>query len=156
MKYIIFTLLFFLSACSLKNYDHSSAKLITIKTAKLKFSDLGYVKNSADSVRLELFVAGQNVQNIEINNLICLNEGCMTKSSFNSEYLSENYPDIILQNIVLGSTIYDKKNLQKNEDGFEQRIQNNDVDILYRVTPNEHYFKDKKNKILFKIKDIEK
>ncbi|MDF1884172.1 hypothetical protein JHD49_09490 [Sulfurimonas sp. SAG-AH-194-C21] len=154
MKYILIGLLFLLSACSIKNYPHSASKLIIIKTAKLKFSDLGYVKNSGDSVRLELFVAGQNIQNIEINHLICLNEGCMVKSSFNSEYLSENYPDTILQNIVLGQAIYNKKNFAKTLDGFEQKIQNEYVDILYKVSLNEIYFKDKKNKILFKIKDI--
>ncbi|MDF1877216.1 hypothetical protein JHD47_05240 [Sulfurimonas sp. SAG-AH-194-L11] len=150
----MFILLFFLSACSIKNYTHSASKLIIIKTAKLKFADLGYIKHTNDAIRLELFVAGNNMQNIEINNLICLNEGCMVKSSFNSEYLSQNYPDTILQNIVLGHTIYDKKNFQKTADGFEQKIQNIDVNIYYKVSANEIYFKDKKNKILFKIKDI--
>jgi len=154
MKYILIVVLFFLSACSIKNYTYSSSKFIIIKTDKLKFSDLAYVKNSANSVRLELFVAGNNIQNIEINSLICLNEGCMLRSNFNSEYLSENYPDTILQNIVLGQVIYDKKNFKKIGYGFEQKIQNSNVDILYKVTQNEIYFKDKKNKILFKIKDI--
>ncbi len=154
MKYILITVLFFLSACSIKNYTHSSSKFLIIKTDKLKFSDLAYVKNSANSVRLELFVAGNNIQNIKINNLICLNEGCMLRSSFNCKYLSENYPDTILQNIVLGQVIYDKKNFKKIDHGFEQKIQNSNVDILYKVTENEIYFKDEKNKILFKIKDI--
>ena len=154
LKSTLFLLLMF-TACTLSPYTHSSSKLIIIKTDKMKFADLGYVKQRDKAVRVELFVAGQNVQNIEINNLICLNDGCMRKGSFNSEYLNENYPDTILQNIVLGAPIYDKKNLQKNENGFEQKIHNSDVDILYKVTPKEHYFKDKKNKILFKIKDIQ-
>lgn len=152
--YILLTLLFFLSACSVKEYKYTSPKLITIKTNKLKYSDLAYVKNSVNAVRLELFTGGQNIQNIEINHLICLNEGCMTRSSFNSEYLNENYPDTILQNIVLGQVIYAKKNFLKTDDGFEQRIQNSDVDILYRVNQNGIYFKDRKNTILFKIKDL--
>jgi len=155
LKSSIFCLLLTFSACSIGEYTHSNSKLIIIKTDKMKFADLGYVKQRDKSIRLELFVAGQNVQIIEINHLICLNEGCMLRSNFNSEYLSENYPDTILQNIVLGTPIYNKKNLQKNEDGFEQKIQTSDVDILYRVTSKEHYFKDKKNKILFKIKDIQ-
>ncbi|MDF1878781.1 hypothetical protein JHD46_03910 [Sulfurimonas sp. SAG-AH-194-C20] len=154
MKYIILILAFFLSACSMKNYTHSTSKIITIKTSKLKFSDLAYFKNTNNSVRLELFTAGINVQNIEINNLICLNEGCMLRSSFNSEYLNENYPDTILQNIFLGQAIYDGLNFTKTTDGFIQKIQNKDVDIHYKVSSNEIYFKDKKNKILFKIKDI--
>ncbi|SFV51573.1 Putative lipoprotein [hydrothermal vent metagenome] len=154
IKYSIFILLFFLSACSITSYEHSQSKFITIKTKILKFSDLGYIKNTDNSVRLELFVAGNNIQNIEINNLICLNEGCMLRSSFNSEYLSENYPDTILQNIVLGKPVYEGKNFKKIGYGFEQKIQNSDVDILYKVSTVEIYFKDIKNKILFKIKDI--
>jgi len=156
MKYIIIFILFFLSACSVKNYTHSKSKVITIKTAKLKFSDLGYVKNSENSIRLELFVAGTNIQNIEINNLICLNEGCMLKNSFNSEYLNKNYPDTILQNIILGKTIYNAKNLLKTDDGFIQKIENSEVNIYYRVNSKEIYFKDKKNKILFRVKDVKK
>jgi len=154
MKYILLIILSFFTACSLKNYTHSESKIIIIKTPHLKFSDLAYVNSTDDSVRLELFVAGTNVQNIEINHLICLNEGCMIKSSFNKEYLNENYPDTILQNIVLGKFVYDAKNLKKTSDGFEQNIKNQDVNIYYKVTHNEIYFKDKKNKILFKIKDI--
>ncbi|MDQ7042865.1 MAG: hypothetical protein Q9M34_04970 [Sulfurimonas sp.] len=154
MKLILLLLMMFLSACSIKNYEHSNSKLFIIKTDKLKFADLGYLKHSDDSLRLELFVAGNNIQNIEINHLICLNEGCMSKSSFNSEYLSQNYPDTILQNIFLGNTIYDNENFQKTTDGFEQKIQNKYVNILYKVSADEIYFKDKKNKILFKIKDI--
>ncbi len=154
MKYILLVILTFFTACSLKNYTHSESKIIIIKTPHLKFSDLAYVKSTEDSVRLELFVAGTNVQNIEINHLICLNEGCMIKSSFNKEYLNENYPDTILQNIVLGKSVYDTKNLKKISNGFEQKIQNSHVNIFYKVTHNEIYFKDKKNKILFKIKDI--
>ena len=70
VKYNIFILLFFLSACSITNYKHSKSKFITIKTKILKFSDLGYIKNTDNSIRLELFVAGNNIQNIEINNLM--------------------------------------------------------------------------------------
>ncbi len=154
MRFLLLSLLLLFSACSIKNYEHSTSKFIVIKTAPLKFADLGYVQSSANAVRLELFVAGSNVQNIEINHLICLNEGCMRKSSFNATYLNENYPDTILQNIVLGKAIYDKKNFQRTEEGFMQIIKNSDVDILYKVSSTEIYFKDKKNKILFKIKDI--
>jgi len=143
-----------LSGCSIKNYDHSSSKLIIVKTQKLKFADLGYVKHSDNAVRLELFVAGSNVENISINHLVCLNEGCLSKSRFNEEYLNASYPDSLLQNIILGHTIYDEKNLMKKDDGFEQVIENKNVEILYRVGASGIYFKDRKNRILFKIKDI--
>lgn len=104
---------------------------------------------------MELFVAGHAVQKIEINHLICIDEGCMSKRSFNEEYLFKTYPEEILQNILLGLEIYDGKNRVKTDDGFEQRISTKDIDIVYSVTVSKIAFKDKKNKIIFKIKDIQ-
>jgi hypothetical protein len=146
--------LFFIS-CSIKHYEHSKSKLISIKTPKLKFSDLAYVKGDEDALRVELFVAGHLVESIEIAHLICVKEGCLSKGIFNSEYLNSSYPDNILKNIILGHQIYDGKNIIKNRDGFEQTIKSEDVDIVYRVRDSSIYFKDRKNRILFKIKDIE-
>jgi len=144
----------FLSACSLKNYAHTESKVVIIKTPKLKFSDLAYIKHTGNAVALELFVAGKQVQSISIDYLICVDEGCMSKSSFNSEYLNSAYPDEILQNIILGKPIYGKRNFFKSSSGFEQSIQSESVDISYRVNTHEIYFKDRKNRIIFKIKDI--
>jgi len=144
----------FLSACSLKNYAHTESKVVIIKTPKLRFSDLAYIKHTENAVALELFVAGKLVQKISIDYLICVDEGCMSKKGFNSEYLNSAYPDEILQNIILGKPIYEKKNFLKNSEGFEQKIQNDSVNISYRVNAHEIYFKDRKNRIIFKIKDI--
>lgn len=154
MRYILLLPLLLFSACSIKEYRHAASKIIIIKTPKLKYSDLGYVKNSEDAVSLELFVAGNMVQNIEINYLVCVNEGCMSKSSFNEEYLHKSYPDKLLQNIALGRPIYGKRNLVKSEDGFEQYIKDEDVNIKYRVDSHVISFKDRKNSILFKIKEL--
>ena len=154
IKYIVLVLLFLVSGCSVKEYMHTKSKIITIKTPKLKYSDLGYVKNSEDAVSLELFVSGTMVQNIEINYLICVNEGCMSKGSFNEEYLNVNYPNELLQNIALGKPIYNGKNLVRNSYGFEQYIKDDNVNIKYRVDAKEIRFKDRKNSILFKIKEL--
>jgi len=155
MKYIIlvFTLIF--SACSVKNYEHTSSKIFIIKSPKLKFADLGYIRNSEESLELELFVAGKAIEKITLNHLICNSEGCMSKSGFNEDYLSAHYPDDTLQNILLGHPIYDALNRVQTADGFEQRVVTRHVEIIYRVNPHAIYFKDKKNNILFKIKDTE-
>lgn len=150
---LIFTLIF--SACSVKNYEHTSSKIIIIKSPKLKFADLGYIRNSNKSLELELFAAGQAIEKITLNHLICTSEGCMSKSGFNKDYLSAHYPDDLLQNILLGRAIYDAKNRVQTADGFEQLIQTRHVEILYRVNPHAIYFKDTKNNILFKIKNTE-
>ena len=144
----------FFSACSIKNYEHTDTKIVIIKSPKIKFSDIGYVRHTSDAIELELFIAGHVFQKIHINHMICMNEGCMSKSSFNEDYLNESYPTTLLQNIILGHKIYGGKNLLKTDDGFKQLIKNSDVNIKYRVNSQEIFFKDSKNHIIIKMKDI--
>jgi hypothetical protein len=141
------------SACSTKNFDITKTKVIIIKSPKLKFADLGYIRNLDDSIELELFVAGKSIEKISINHLICVSAGRMTKSGFNKDYLNESYPSDTLQSILLAKPIYDGKNRVQTLDGFRQNIKNNSVDITYKVTSNTVFFKDRKNRIIFKIKD---
>ncbi|QOY54377.1 hypothetical protein HUE87_10925 [Candidatus Sulfurimonas marisnigri] len=153
MKYILLISIFFLSACSIKNYEHTQTKIIIIKSPKIKFSDLGYIRNSNENIELELFIAGKAVEKISVNHLICVSEGCMSKSGFNEDYLNSSYPDEMLQNILLAREIYGGKNIIKTVDGFEQNIQDTHVDIQYKVGLHVVFFKDRKNNIIFKIKD---
>ncbi|QOP46384.1 hypothetical protein [Sulfurimonas paralvinellae] len=156
MKYFLVVALLFFSACSVKNYEHTTTKIVTIKTKKFRFSDIGYIRNTDDALQLELFMAGTVVKRIEINHLICVSdEGCISKKSFNEAYLSSAYPENILQNILLGRKIFNGSNFEKSSFGFTQRILTQEVEISYRVTPKEIYFKDRKNHILFKIKDVQ-
>ncbi|MBL0707936.1 MAG: hypothetical protein JJW00_02715 [Sulfurimonas sp.] len=154
MRYLLLIAVLLFSACSIKNYDKTQTKIIIIKSPQLKFADLGYIRNSAKSVELELFSAGVSIQKVRINYLICVDEGCMSRSSFNQKYLNKTYPSDILQNILLSKAIYDGKGMLKKQDGFLQKIKNNDVDITYKVGSKSTFFKDKKNKIILKIKDI--
>jgi hypothetical protein len=153
-KYISIAFVLIFSACSIKNYEHTQSKIVTIKTKNLKFSDIGYIRNSSDDVELELFEAGNSAFKVSIDTFICTNDGCMSKSSFNEEYLSENYPADILQNIILGKPIYNGKNLSRNAFGYEQNILTQEVNIHYQVNANQIYFKDSKNNILIKIKEL--
>ena len=150
--FLVFVLLF--SACSIKEYKQTRSKLIIIKSPKIKFADLGYVRNSETDVELELFMAGRCIKKIKINKLICVDEGCMTRGSFNEEYLSASYPDNLFQHIVLGMPIYNLQNLKNTQEGFSQKIKNKDVDIKYKVNSKQIFFKDKKNNIIFKIKEL--
>ena len=79
----------------------------------------------------------------------------MSKNGFNEDYLNSAYPETILQNILLGHEIYDGKNRVRTDDGFEQNIEDANVNIVYKVSSNVIFFKDRKNKIIFKIKDTE-
>jgi len=153
MKYLLLFITLFFTACSVKNYEKTETKIIIIKTEKLKFADLGYVRNSADAVELELFVAGKSVFRVAFDSGVCTHDGCMSRSAFNENYLHTAYPDELLQNILLGKAIYGGVYVKKTEDGFEQRLQNPYVNITYRVNASETHFKDTKNKILIKIKE---
>lgn len=112
------------------------------------------MRHTDDSIELELFAAGKVIQRIQINHLICVDGACMQKSSFNEEYLSSSYPNKLFQNLLLGHKIYNAENLVYINGGFEQYIDSSDVDIKYRVDTKGIYFKDRKNNILLKIKDI--
>jgi hypothetical protein len=155
MRYFLAVCLLVFSACSIKNYEHTKTKIIIIKSPKIRFSDVGYIRNSDKSIELELFVAGKAIEKITINHLICTNDGCMSKKRFNEEYLNTSYPDEILQNILLGHKIYNGSSLTKSKDGFSQHIKTQYVDIFYVVGMHTIYFKDKKNKIIFKFKDTD-
>ena len=155
MKYLLLIFILIFSACSIKNYENTQTKIIIIKSPQIKFADLGYVRSSDDKIELELFIAGKNVEKISINHLICVSDGCMSKSGFNKDYLHFSYPTDTLQNILLAKPIYDEKDLQETINGFEQNIKNEYVNISYKVTPDITFFKDKKNRIIFKIKNTE-
>lgn len=142
--------------CAVKTYKTNETKIITFKTPKLRFNDLGYIRSSDDEVQVELFSAGQAVGRFEIGMLICLAEGCMSKSAFNKDYLSAGYPDDTMQNILLGRKIFGSRDLIENEMGFGQYIHHEKYDITYRVTAEEIYFKDKINSVLIRIRSVKK
>jgi len=154
MKQILLIFALFFSACSVKNYEHTQTKIITIKSPKIKFSDAGYLRNSGKTIELELFMAGKSVEKITIDNMVCTSEGCMSKSGFNKDYLHVSYPDDTMQNMLLSRAIYDGLNKSKTDDGFEQNIKDDDVDITYKVDSHGVFFKDRENGIIFKIKDL--
>ncbi len=154
IKFFFLSFILLLNACSLKHYKHSNSKILTIKSPQLKFSDLAFIRHSGDAVEAELFIAGKPIKKIAINYIVCVDEGCMSRSKFNTHFLNVAYPDTLLQNVLLGKPIYDGKNRVKHKDGYEQHIKSKDVDILYRVKVSSIKFKDRKNRILIKIKEI--
>jgi hypothetical protein len=60
-----------------------------------------------------------------------------------------------MQNMLLSHSIYDGKNLKKIDGGFEQHIRDENVDIFYKVDLNTVQFRDKKNDIIFKMRDTD-
>jgi len=156
MKYIrlFFSLwisAFYLTSCAPKSYSKNESRFILIKSPLLKYADLGYIRSNKDEVRADLFVAGNLVQSIEISHLICVNEGCLTKSAFNEGYLSKAYPDDLLLDILQGHPIFNQASLQVTEIGFRQELKSPDYNIVYKVENGDVSFKDTLNKLKIKI-----
>ena len=151
----IFSIFFFLG-CSAKKITNDFVYFITIKSKNMRYSDIGYIKKFGNnSIELEIYSAGNPLLRLVINKKICTKSGCISKERFNELYLSKNYPKDLFKNILQGESIFNGKNLIKNRQGFEQKIYNkNSFDIIYRVSKDEIYFKDRLNNILIKIKNI--
>lgn len=151
MRILLLSILFLLTGCSIKNYEINEPKIIVIKSSQLRYADLGYIRSSGTALKIDLYEMGNLAKSIEINKMICIDDGCMLKSSFNEKYLNVNYPSEILENVILGREIYSGKNLRKLSDGFVQEIKDEYVDIHYEVKNGDIKFKDRKNAILMKI-----
>ena len=141
----------FISGCAPKTYEKNQSYFILIKTPLLKYADLGYIRSTSDEVRVDLFIAGQLIQSIEIDTLVCVNEGCLTKSAFNKDYLHESYPKNLLLNVLLGRPIFEKASFELTSLGFRQVLQSSEYNIEYKVENGEIFFKDSHNKLKIKI-----
>ncbi len=149
--FLVVLFLFFVG-CSTKETVQKESWVVLIKSPKLKFNDIGYILRNGESVELQLYSAGNAVESFSVNHLICTQSGCMRKSSFNAEYLSSAYDGDLLKDLLMRRPIFDGKNLQKSKNGFEQHLISDAYDITYRVNADSLYFKDRKNRILFKLK----
>ena len=145
---------FFILGCAPKTYEINESCFILIKSPLLKYADLGYIRSNKAELRADLFVAGNLIQSIEISTLVCVNEGCLTKSAFNKDYLHESYPNDLLLNVLLGRPIFEKASLQVNSLGFTQALKSKDYNIVYKVENKDIFFKDTKNKLKIKISKI--
>jgi len=152
----IFLTLIFINACSIKELEKQESAFIVIKTATMKYADMGFITSSASKVKVEIYAAGQPLMNFEINGMnVCMSTfKCMDKESFNKKVLSEVYPDDLLENIFRAKPIFNKKNLEEISGGFKQKITEEKLyDISYSVVSGERVFRDTINKILIKVRE---
>lgn len=147
-------LILLIGGCASKHYTVSEPKMIALKTSKLKFADMGYLRREGDAVEVELFVAGVAVEKISIDHKVCVSSGCMSEEEFVKTYLYEGYPADTMRNILLGRDIFEGKGKSELCNGtLYQYIRNEEMDFVYRRKPAEVYFKDRLNGIMIKISD---
>lgn len=153
ISFIVILLLF--AGCSLNpKIDYFKSVFVTLKTEKLKYSDAGFLKLQNQKIKLQLFNAGVVILDLTIKNNICINKICYKKESFNAQFLGFGYYDNFLSDILLKKPIYNGKNLKHEPYGFSQEIISDQVEIIYKVTEKNCYFKDKKSKLVIKLKDF--
>ena len=146
---------FLFTACAPKEYVEQNSALIIFKTPTFKYADMGFIYENKDEVKVEIYGSGQALMTLEISkSSVCMSLfECMSKSSFNKQVLNSMYSENILENIFRGKLIMYGEGLEKNRNGFTQKIVKEDkYDIHYSVLNNEIIFRDTINAILIKVK----
>ena len=135
----------------------STSYKVTMKTKKFAFSDTGFLVKYENSMHLNVLAMGKSVLDLKIQkdeDDICVGSLCNTKHGFNQSYLVGSYPDDFIENILQKKPIFNGRGLTKTSKGFVQKIICDRYGIKYQVTNKSVYFKDKKNNILIKLKEI--
>ncbi|MGZ5208855.1 MAG: hypothetical protein ACXWB0_07540 [Sulfuricurvum sp.] len=129
--------------------------MIVIKSPKLKYADMGYLRYEGDAVEMELFTAGVAVEKISIDTHVCVSAGCMSEKAFVREYLYKDYPADTMRRVLQSEPIFDGNGTSEPCGGVKiQNIRNNEMDIVYRRSAKETYFKDRLNGLMIKISDV--
>lgn len=153
---VVLVLGFVFFGCSVKvNYTQSGAYAFVIKNSKIAIADTGFIKHSAKQINLQIYKASESILELDIRENACINGVCLQKEEFNRRFFSfRHYPEL-MEDILRKEPLYEGKNLVKTKSGFEQTIKTDDFDILYEVTEETSYFKDRKNGVLLKLKSLQ-
>ena len=132
---------------------------ITMKTKKFAFFDTGFMNLYDNLINLQVFSMGKVVLDMTVSlndDEICVDSLCNTKHGFNQTFLTGEYPDTLVENILQGKPIMGGKNLKKMTKGFIQKIMTGKYVIKYKIWPGNIYFKDVKNGIIIKLRKLPK
>ena len=154
---VMIVAIFMVTGCIGEKLEKQESAFIVMKTATMRYADMGFITNSSEKVKVEIYAAGQPLMNFEINGMnVCMSTfECMEKAKFNEKVLNSAYPDTLLENIFRAKSIFNRENLVKKEDGsFSQKLTKDGVyDISYSVDSKQRVFRDKLNKILIKVRE---
>ncbi|MCV6608519.1 MAG: hypothetical protein OIF32_09915 [Campylobacterales bacterium] len=152
---IFFIFSIFLASCSLNKPIVSNSYLVVLKTQKIKFADSGFLDIWENSAKISAYFAGKSLLNLEFgSSFVCIDYGCITKSEFNKDFLNESYYDNLFLDVVQKKTLDLDGEVVNKEFGFVQKIKNEKFDIVYRVSKDETFFRDRQNNIIIKFKEL--
>jgi len=151
-KYLL--VLFFIG-CSVKTpYTSSQSYFVVIKNSQLALADTGFIKKREGDLNLQLFSASTPIFDLHVKGSVCIDLLCLDRTSFNKKFFGYGHYENFVDDLFNMQPIYNQTNLIKHKDGFEQKIKTKNYNIIYEVNNGNLYFKDMKNKILIKLKEL--
>ena len=155
MHKILLIAILLLVGCAYKTpYKSSKPYYVVIKNSKIALADTGFIKRDDGRSNLQLFTAGTPVFDLHVKSDVCLDYICLKKENFNREFFGIMHYENFIDELFNLQPIYSKKNFKKIANGFERKIKTDSYDITYRVEGKNLYFKDRKNRILIKLKEL--
>ncbi len=155
MYKVFLVVLLFFTGCAYKTpYASSKPYYVVIKNSSIAVADTGFIKKDEGRFNLQLFSASTPVFDLHVDSDVCLGFRCISKRSFNKEFFGAYHYEEFIDNLLNLQPIYDRINLKKLKNGFEQKIKTESYDITYRVQNENLYFKDRKNRVLIKLKEL--
>lgn len=149
-------LLFLFSGCA-KSPGVSKASVVTFKTASFRVHDTAFVTVRKNEVEIAVYTAGTPVLQISSGSMMCINRECLSDDEFTAKYLSPHYPPRMIETIVNKQPLGMKgASTREQPGGFVQEISSKGLyDIRYVVKPKEVFFRDRLNRIIIAIKDMD-
>ena len=151
MRIFVMALLLLFAGCAVKKPLHSQSVVLTVKTPKLRYSGAGFLYRGKDA----LFEAyeGEAAFALKVGDRVCMSGRCLSFEEFNRRFLVSCYPRDLLKRVLLAKPL--PSTLEKTENGFLQRWKTSCFDIVYSINGDNVSFKDKKNKIVIKVRRID-
>jgi len=154
-KIIPLSLAFLLfSGCAPKTFEHKSSAHITLKTQKLRHSDMGFIYSDKGYVKAQIYKFGAPVFTLRMHGNICIENACYAYERFNEAFLHPSYPKSLIRDVFTAKPIFRGKNLVETKEGFEQKLQASTYEIFYEVSKDLIRLHDKKNSIIIQIRKI--
>ena len=155
LKYVFILLsVLLLWGCAEPSYTKQNSAYIVLKTPTFKYADMGFIYENSGEVKAEIYGSGQALMTLRVTkDSVCMSRlECMSKSTFNRQVLSSEYPPDTIEQIFRGKPVFDGANMVQKRNGFTQKLIKTDkYHIEYSVLNNQIRFRDTINEILIKV-----
>jgi len=153
--HVMIFILFLLSGCTTKiPITSSDTYLISIKNKQMALSDTGFINQGRGYTNVQIFSVGAILFNLEVQDDVCLDGRCTSRLEFNKLFFEHPHYEAMINDVLEMKPLYDGKNKVTIEGGFEQELDLLGSHISYKVQGKSLTFRDSKNGILIKLKEL--